>query len=661
MKRLSKIFSKKNGSSTNQNPPANDSVAEMMNDPENLAAAIREGKIVVDSYTVNNVQRISSTTITNPSTTQTTATPSNSTGTTNPSPAITTTSSTAQTAVSSNNRNTIVNPGTTTAGTQSNYPPTGGRGPQTNANTNTTSETNNHISTTGSPSWGNAKDSVKYTEERPQKPYNNPKLPNEVMSIVMNYMDNQDLALMRETCVAYRELASSILYSTIGVICQRSNQTNNRTVVLIEIGLGNMIFTDIRLFLRKVRAGVYSEVFKSVKSLKVGNMHMDIPWVPRETPEVPIEREDITVLLNWFVYILAPAQFPNLKTLDIAFSVRIDGNPPQFTSVFTALSRGFPNVDKRFILSMVILTNTALPDQTVMNNFSSVIFELLDTDPVLVQQVCGDVLPKNLTSVSFLTQLNTTAETLRTILSGPENLEQLTLTLGREIRPSTARHGTLVEVFPQNVKTLVLNDDSLESHAQSNDLRYAAEHIENLYIYTDGGYIARSFQFKNVKHFSYQSYTESGSLRPPFLPTFQSIIQKITDSLTTLRLLINIDMLSLLPYRLSQYPQNLKTITVSTIGTFQQIDKKRSPLENNEKSTLITVSKIDYRKMSGFFAFFLNYTKVYIYTLETWPAIDSYCKTFLIEQPGLSGWYQVDQQLFNWADGLEPAYNLNSF
>lgn len=469
-----------------------------------------------------------------------------------------------------------------------------------------------------------------------------PKLPNEIVSMIMDYMDPCDLVPMRKACVDYLDLASARLYKEMHITCERL-QGANRDSCYITVYLGNMTFLSIRNFLHAVQKRILVKVFQYVKIFKLTSLSIDMPYVP-QSANASIDTESLLLLLNWFAYVLSPLSLPAVKTVDIVFTVTIDGRPPQFDSVINALAKGFPNAEKIYALNMTVLTNFPLPRPEILKEFRTISFRLADTDPSMITQVCKGPLPSTFRGLSISSPIITSAETLYTLFSGTPNLNSLALSLSREI--TQLQPNETIDFIPKSVTSLALTEESLDNGPAQlfTAAKYPAENVENLYIVSDTAYSIRQFKFQKVKYLDYRSTSRQGSLSPQFLPSFKTLAYNIREHIVTLRLALDVDLLNALIHSFTPFPPNLKHAIFSTTGSFVSVDTPKSPYKTTEKATLVLLTQLIYHKVGGFMSHFLNYAPLYLDIDENWNRIDPYCRQFLIH--AYADWYQVDRDLY---------------
>lgn len=469
-----------------------------------------------------------------------------------------------------------------------------------------------------------------------------PRLPNEIISIIMDYMDPYDLVPLRKACVDYFDLASARLYKEMHITCERF-QGANRDSCYITVYLGNMTFLSIRNFLHAVQKRILVKVFQYVKIFKLTSLSIDMPYVP-QSANASVDTESLLLLLNWFAYVLSPLSLPAVKTLDIVFTVTIDGRPPQFDSVINALAEGFPNTEKLYALNMTVLTNFPLPRPEILKEFRTISFRLADTDPSMITQVCRGPLPSTFRGLSIISPIITSAETLKTLFSGTPDLNSLALSLSREI--TQLQPNETIDFIPKSVTSLALTEEPLDNGPAQmfTAAKYPAENVENLYIVSDTGYCIRQFKFQKVRYLDYRSTSRQGSLSPQFLPSFKTLASSVREHIVTLRLTLDVDLLNALIHSFTPFPPNLKHAVFSTTGSFVSVDTPKSPYKTTEKATLVLLSTLIYHKVGGFMSHFLNYTPVYLDIDENWNRIDPYCRQFLSHT--YADWYQVDRDLY---------------
>jgi hypothetical protein len=469
-----------------------------------------------------------------------------------------------------------------------------------------------------------------------------PRLPNEIISKIMDYMDPNDLVPMRKTCVDFFDLASARLYEEMHITCERHQGTYGNSCY-ITVYFGNMTFLSIRTFLHAVQKRILTKAFQYVKVFKVTGLSIDMPYVPQST-NASIDTESLLLLLNWFAYVLSPLSLPAVKTVDIVFTVTIDGIPPQFESVLNALAKGFPKAEKLYGLNITVLTNFPLPRPEILKEFRTVGFRLANTDPSMITTVCKGPLPSTFREFSILSPIITSAETLKTLFSETPELTTLSLSPSREI---TQLHpNETVDFLPKSVIRLALIEEPIgNGPAQPfTAAKYPAENVENLYIVSDSGYAIRQFKFQRVKYLEYRSISRQGSLSPQFLPTFKTLTNSIREHIVTLRLALDLDLLNALIHSFTPFPPNLKHAVFSTTGSFVSIETPKSPYKTTEKATLVLLSQLIYHKVGGFISHFLNYAPVYLDIDENWNRIDPYCRQFLTHI--YADWYQVNRDLY---------------
>ncbi|KAA8916775.1 hypothetical protein TRICI_001073 [Trichomonascus ciferrii] len=473
-----------------------------------------------------------------------------------------------------------------------------------------------------------------------------PRLPNEIVSMIMDYMDPYDLVPMRKTCVDFFDLASTRLYKEMHITCERV-QGANRDACYITVYLGNMTFLSIRNFLHAVQKRILTKAFQYVKVFKVTSLSIDTPYVP-QSANASIDTESLVLLLNWFAYVLSPLSLPAVKTVDIVFTVTIDGRPPQFESVINALAKGFPNAEKIYALNMTVLTTFPLPRPEILKEFRTVSFRLTGTNPSMITTVCRGPLPSTFRGLSIMSPIITSAETLKNLFSGTPDLNSLALSLSREI--TQLQPNETVDFLPKSVTSLALTEDpegpfrNTPAQTFTAAAKYPAENVQNLYIVSDTGYSIRQFKFQKVKYLDYRSTSREGSLSPQFLPTFKTLAYNIREHIVTLRLALDVDLLNALIHSFTPFPPNLKHAVFSTTGSFVSVDTPKSPYKTTEKATLVLLTQMTYHKVGGFMSHFLNYTPVYLDIDENWNRIDPYCRQFLTHIH--ADWYQVDRDLY---------------